>query len=127
MARLARRALAVPGDLPLAEAVRRAHEAEAGSLDQVFLYNIDDLQGIVHAQADGSILGFGAIALTSLFGFAFSWIQAFIGLSVIGELWWWITNGVAGTQMPAWRDAISESDRWSVLNYIVKSFAAPPR
>ncbi|MEO6512297.1 MAG: site-2 protease family protein [Nocardioides sp.] len=29
---LARRALAVPGDLPLAEAVRRAHEAEAGSL-----------------------------------------------------------------------------------------------
>jgi len=30
--RLARRALAVPGDLPLAEAVRRAREAEAGSL-----------------------------------------------------------------------------------------------
>ena len=29
---LARRALAVPVDLPLAEAVRRAHEAEAGSL-----------------------------------------------------------------------------------------------
>ena len=30
--RLARRALTVPGDLPLAEAVRRAREAEAGSL-----------------------------------------------------------------------------------------------
>jgi CBS-domain-containing membrane protein len=30
--RLARRALAVPDDLPLAEAVRRAREAEAGSL-----------------------------------------------------------------------------------------------
>ena len=29
---LARRTLAVPGDLPLAEAVRRAHEAEAGSI-----------------------------------------------------------------------------------------------
>jgi len=29
---LARRTLAVPGDLPVAEAVRRAHEAEAGSI-----------------------------------------------------------------------------------------------
>lgn len=29
---LARRTLAVPGDLPLAEAVRRAHDAEAGSI-----------------------------------------------------------------------------------------------
>ncbi|MGB0101666.1 MAG: site-2 protease family protein [Nocardioides sp.] len=29
---LARRTLAVPGDLPLAEAVRRAHESEAGSI-----------------------------------------------------------------------------------------------
>lgn len=40
-----------------------------------------------------------------------------------GELWWWITNGVAGTQMPAWRDALTDTERWHVLNYIVQAFA----
>jgi mono/diheme cytochrome c family protein len=40
-----------------------------------------------------------------------------------GELWWWITNGVAGTQMPAWKNSLSDNERWDVLNYIVKAFA----
>ncbi|MGH2368428.1 MAG: c-type cytochrome, partial [Chloroflexota bacterium] len=40
-----------------------------------------------------------------------------------GELWWWITNGVAGTQMPAWKDVLSDTERWHVLNYIKDAFA----
>jgi mono/diheme cytochrome c family protein len=44
-----------------------------------------------------------------------------------GELWWWITNGVAGTQMPAWRNTLSDTERWHVLNYIVNAFAPATR
>jgi mono/diheme cytochrome c family protein len=40
-----------------------------------------------------------------------------------GELWWWITNGVAGTQMPAWKTVLSDVERWEVLNYIKATFA----
>jgi mono/diheme cytochrome c family protein len=40
-----------------------------------------------------------------------------------GELWWWITNGVAGTPMPAWRTVLSDVERWHVLNYIKDAFA----
>jgi mono/diheme cytochrome c family protein len=44
-----------------------------------------------------------------------------------GELWWWITNGVAGTQMPAWKNALSDRERWDVLNYVVAAFAPATR
>jgi len=40
-----------------------------------------------------------------------------------GELWWWVTNGVAGTQMPAWKAALSDEERWNVVNYIVDAFS----
>jgi mono/diheme cytochrome c family protein len=39
-----------------------------------------------------------------------------------GELWWWITNGIAGTPMPAWKDALTDEERWHVLNYIKEAF-----
>jgi copper transport protein len=39
------------------------------------------------------------------------------------QLFDWITNGVAGTAMPAWKDQIPAEDRWHVINYI-RSFAA---
>ncbi len=39
-----------------------------------------------------------------------------------GQLFNWITNGVPGTAMPAWKDKLSEEDRWHVINYI-RTFA----
>jgi putative copper resistance protein D len=44
-----------------------------------------------------------------------------------GELWWFVTNGVAGTQMPAWKNSLSDNDRWDVINYITKAFAPGAR
>jgi copper transport protein len=44
-----------------------------------------------------------------------------------GELWWWITNGVPGTQMPAWRNTLSDEQRWHVLNYLVQAFGPTGR
>ena len=34
------------------------------------------------------------------------------------ELFGWITDGVDGTGMPAFRDSVAEEDRWHVINYI---------
>ncbi len=42
-----------------------------------------------------------------------------------GELWYWITNGIPGTQMPAWKGALTDDQRWDVVNYIVTAFAPP--
>jgi copper transport protein len=38
------------------------------------------------------------------------------------QLFNWVTNGVPGTAMPAWKDRLSEEDRWHAINYI-RSFA----
>jgi mono/diheme cytochrome c family protein len=38
------------------------------------------------------------------------------------QLFDWISNGVPGTAMPAWKNELSEEDRWNVLNYIQQSF-----
>ncbi|HEY6204361.1 MAG TPA: cytochrome c [Candidatus Limnocylindria bacterium] len=35
-----------------------------------------------------------------------------------GEVYYWITNGVAGTGMPAWKDTLSETQRWEVVRYL---------
>jgi mono/diheme cytochrome c family protein len=35
-----------------------------------------------------------------------------------GEVHYWITNGVAGTGMPAWKDTLSETQRWEVVRYL---------
>lgn len=43
-----------------------------------------------------------------------------------GELFHWLTNGVAGTAMPAFGGALSEEQRWHVINYI-KTFAPQDR
>ncbi len=37
-----------------------------------------------------------------------------------GELFDWVANGVPGTAMPAYRDSLSEEDRWNLINYIRK-------
>jgi mono/diheme cytochrome c family protein len=38
------------------------------------------------------------------------------------QLFDWITNGFPGSAMPAWKDTLSEEDRWNVLNYIKSAF-----
>lgn len=35
-----------------------------------------------------------------------------------GALFWVITNGSTGTAMPAWKQLLSENDRWHLVNFI---------
>jgi len=41
------------------------------------------------------------------------------------QLYWFITNGVAGTAMPAFRDRMPEADRWTVIPYLHQLATAP--
>lgn len=35
-----------------------------------------------------------------------------------GRLYYWITYGIGGTAMPAFRDRLSEAERWHVINFL---------
>lgn len=35
-----------------------------------------------------------------------------------GEIFYWIGEGVAGTAMPAWKDKLTEDQRWEVIRYL---------
>lgn len=35
-----------------------------------------------------------------------------------GDLYWWISSGVAGTSMPAYDPALSDAERWDVVAYV---------
>jgi mono/diheme cytochrome c family protein len=35
-----------------------------------------------------------------------------------GEIFYWISEGVAGTQMPAWKDQLSETERWQLVRFL---------
>ncbi|OGN79678.1 MAG: hypothetical protein A2082_06915 [Chloroflexi bacterium GWC2_70_10] len=35
-----------------------------------------------------------------------------------GEIHYWITEGVAGTAMPAWRDELTERQRWELVRFL---------
>ena len=41
-----------------------------------------------------------------------------VGLHPDGQLYDWISNGIARTAMPAWKGELSVSQRWDVLNYL---------
>jgi copper transport protein len=41
-----------------------------------------------------------------------------------GQLFDWLSNGVPGTSMPAFRDQLSVEDRWNLINYL-RTFAEP--
>lgn len=41
-----------------------------------------------------------------------------IQASTDGILFWIISNGVEGTAMPAWAGALSEEERWTVVNFV---------
>ena len=34
------------------------------------------------------------------------------------EIFYWISNGVASTAMPAWKDQLSETQRWQIIRYL---------
>ena len=38
------------------------------------------------------------------------------------DLFYWLSEGVAGTAMPAFKDRLSVDERWHVINYL-KTFA----
>ena len=46
------------------------------------------------------------------------------GVHTDAQLFDWITNGLPGTRMPAWKNAISDTNRWNLVNYI--RFLAQP-
>jgi putative copper resistance protein D len=35
-----------------------------------------------------------------------------------GEVHYWISEGVAGTQMPAWKDELSDTQRWQLVRFL---------
>ncbi len=35
-----------------------------------------------------------------------------------GEVFYWISEGVAGTPMPSWKDKLSEMERWQVIRFL---------
>jgi mono/diheme cytochrome c family protein len=35
-----------------------------------------------------------------------------------GEVYYWITEGVAGTGMPAWKDKLTDEQRWQIVLYL---------
>jgi mono/diheme cytochrome c family protein len=41
-----------------------------------------------------------------------------------GELFYWVSEGLRGTMMPAFREVLSEDERWHVVNFI-RTFAPP--
>ena len=48
------------------------------------------------------------------------------GVHTDAQLFDWITNGLPGTRMPAWKPIISDTNRWNLVNYI-RFLAAPPQ
>jgi mono/diheme cytochrome c family protein len=41
-----------------------------------------------------------------------------VGLHTDGELHRWISDGVPGTAMPAFRDRLTPDERWHLINYL---------
>lgn len=44
-------------------------------------------------------------------------LKAHLGQHTDGDLFYWISTGLPGG-MPAWSDKLSETDRWSLVNYL---------
>jgi mono/diheme cytochrome c family protein len=48
--------------------------------------------------------------------------HAIVGIHTDAQLFEWISNGFPGSQMPAFRSALSDTERWHLVNFI-RSFA----
>jgi hypothetical protein len=44
--------------------------------------------------------------------------HASLGVPTDAQLFEWITNGFPGSQMPAFRTSLSDTDRWHLVNFI---------
>jgi len=44
------------------------------------------------------------------------------GVHTDGELFYWVSYGFPNSAMPAWKDVLTEEQRWSVLNYARAAF-----
>lgn len=49
-------------------------------------------------------------------------IHAVPGVHTDAQLYDWITNGFPGSAMPAWKQTLSDTDRWNLVNFI-RTFA----
>ena len=45
-------------------------------------------------------------------------LQVHVPQHAPGELFYWISEGVAGTPMPAWKDKLNETERWEIIRYL---------
>jgi putative copper resistance protein D len=45
-------------------------------------------------------------------------LQVHVPLHAEGEIHYWISEGVAGTGMPAWKDKLSDEQRWQLVRYV---------
>lgn len=45
-------------------------------------------------------------------------LQVHVPLHATGEVFYWISNGVTGTAMPAWQDKLTETQRWQIIRYL---------
>lgn len=45
-------------------------------------------------------------------------LQVHVPLHPTGEVFYWISNGVQGTAMPAWKAKLSETERWQIIRYL---------
>jgi putative copper resistance protein D len=39
-------------------------------------------------------------------------------LHTAGDLYWWLSHGIAETAMPGYRDSLSEEERWDLINFL---------
>jgi mono/diheme cytochrome c family protein len=47
------------------------------------------------------------------------------GVHTDGELFYWVSYGFQGSAMPAWKDTLTEEQRWDVINYARATFGNP--
>ena len=45
-------------------------------------------------------------------------LQVHVPQHAEGEIFYWISEGVAGTGMPPWKDSLTEDQRWQVVRYL---------
>lgn len=45
-------------------------------------------------------------------------LQLHVPLHAPGEAYYWISDGVAGTAMPAWKDTLSDTERWQLVRFL---------
>jgi mono/diheme cytochrome c family protein len=45
-------------------------------------------------------------------------LQLHVPQHATGEVFYWISEGVAGTGMPAWKETLSQTQRWEIVRYV---------